>query len=39
MLGWRIIRTPWEWIEDGSIVPVIIEALLHNRKAMETKES
>ena len=33
MLGWRIIRTPWEWIEDGSIVPVIIEALLCNRKA------
>jgi very-short-patch-repair endonuclease len=39
MLGWRVIRTPWEWLEDGSIVPVIIEALLCNRKAMETKES
>jgi len=38
-LGWRIIRTPWEWLEDGSIVPIVIEALLHNRKAMESEES
>jgi very-short-patch-repair endonuclease len=28
MLGWRVIRTPWEWIEDGSIVQKVIEALL-----------
>jgi very-short-patch-repair endonuclease len=28
-LGWRVIRTPWEWIEDGSIVPKVVAAILH----------
>ncbi len=33
-LGWRIIRTPWEWIEDGSIVPKILEAIKGSREGV-----
>jgi hypothetical protein len=32
-VGWRVIRAPWEWIEDGSIVPKVIEALLQEALA------
>lgn len=33
-LGWRVIRTPWEWIEDGSIVPKILEAIKGSREGV-----
>lgn len=30
-LGWRIIRAPWRWIEDGTIIRQVINAVEHGK--------
>ena len=29
-MGWRILRSPWEWAQDGTMLPIIIETVRAN---------